>query len=135
MRRKTKLDQVDLSIISILKSDPRIPYTEIAKKVGRTSVSVRRRVHKLLESGILKITAEIDYSKIYKDWKRVFVLVRSKTGENLSEALEGIEFAEVFRVLGNYSHVLIIEGKNMEEIMEKISRLPDNLEIDILTAI
>jgi Lrp/AsnC family transcriptional regulator for asnA, asnC and gidA len=49
-----KLDDTDLEIIRNL-WDGRTPYSDIAERVGLTTNTVRNRVNRILESGVLQI--------------------------------------------------------------------------------
>lgn len=54
------LDEVDRRIISYLQYDGRMPFTHIARELGITEGTVRRRVHQLHESGTLQIVAIVE---------------------------------------------------------------------------
>lgn len=54
-----KLDDVDLKIVKLL-WDGRMPYADIAKKVGITTNTVRARVTRLMKEGILQIIGLVD---------------------------------------------------------------------------
>ena len=56
-----KLDVIDLKILEELKSDSRISFNEISKNVGKTEATIRRRVKKLIEDGVIK-KFTIDYT-------------------------------------------------------------------------
>ncbi|MEM4734449.1 MAG: Lrp/AsnC family transcriptional regulator [Candidatus Thorarchaeota archaeon] len=77
-----KLDEVDARILKILRQDARRPYSEIAREVGRTEVTVRRRIRNLVKEGIIKrFTVVVDRKKI---GMTVSAMVRVKTA--MSEA-------------------------------------------------
>ncbi|MEM2142232.1 MAG: Lrp/AsnC family transcriptional regulator [Candidatus Thorarchaeota archaeon] len=77
-----KLDEVDARILKILRQDARRPYSEIAREVGRTEVTVRRRIRNLVKEGIIKrFTVVADRKKI---GMTVSAMVRVKTA--MSEA-------------------------------------------------
>lgn len=54
-----KIDETNKQIIRLLK-DGRKPYSMIADELGITENTVRSRVNKLLEEGILRITGMVD---------------------------------------------------------------------------
>jgi len=54
-----KTDDIDLAIIRRL-WDGRIPFSKIAKEIGVTTNTVRARVNKLIENGILQIIGLVD---------------------------------------------------------------------------
>ena len=49
------LDQFDREIISLLQKDGRMPFLTIANELGLAEGTVRRRVAKLMDEGLLKI--------------------------------------------------------------------------------
>jgi len=49
-----KIDLIDLKIIEELKNNSRISFNEISKKIDKTEATVRRRVKKLTEDGVIK---------------------------------------------------------------------------------
>jgi Lrp/AsnC family transcriptional regulator for asnA, asnC and gidA len=51
------LDETDRAIISLLQYDGRLPYTQVANRLGITEGAVRRRVKKLVDEGKMQIVA------------------------------------------------------------------------------
>ena len=59
------LDEIDLRIIELLMEDGRRPYTEMAKKLGLSESTVRKRVQALVEEGVIRrFTVEVEPSKL-----------------------------------------------------------------------
>ncbi len=54
-----KLDKTDIDIIRNLWNG-RTPYSEVAEKVGLTTNTVRNRVNRMLEDGVLQIISLVD---------------------------------------------------------------------------
>ncbi len=60
-----RVSEKDLAIIDFLMQDARMPYTEIARRLGVTEAAVRKRVKKLEEEGIIRgYRAVIDAKRI-----------------------------------------------------------------------
>jgi Lrp/AsnC family transcriptional regulator, regulator for asnA, asnC and gidA len=55
-----QMDAIDKTIIKYLQIDGRKSYTDIAEELGVTVGTVRNRVQRLIENGILKIVAVVD---------------------------------------------------------------------------
>lgn len=55
-----QLDEVEQRIIDFLRIDGRMPYREIARKLGVSESMVRKRVNKLLKAGWMRILAISD---------------------------------------------------------------------------
>ncbi len=70
------LDPIDQQIIDMLQEDGRRSYSEIADEVGRTEVTIRRRVRRLINEGIIKkFTVILDPLKI---GRKIGAIVRVK---------------------------------------------------------
>ena len=63
MENNYKLDKTDLDIVRNL-WDGRTPYSDIAEKIGLTTNTVRNRVNKLLDKGVLQIISLVEPSAI-----------------------------------------------------------------------
>jgi len=71
-----ELDDTDRKIISLLQEDGRMSYSDIAEVVGKTEVTVRRRVRRLLREGIIKrFTVVLDPMKM---GRRICAMIRVK---------------------------------------------------------
>ena len=57
---KQGIDALDVMIIRELQNDPQQPQTEIAKKLGASATTVRRRLNRLLDEHIIRIVAIAD---------------------------------------------------------------------------
>ncbi|MHA1943730.1 MAG: Lrp/AsnC family transcriptional regulator [Candidatus Thorarchaeota archaeon] len=72
-----KLDPIDSQIITMLQKDGRRSFSEIADAVGRTEVTIRRRVKKLQDEGYIKrFTVVLDPLKI---GRKIRAVIRVKT--------------------------------------------------------
>ncbi|MFW9850732.1 MAG: Lrp/AsnC family transcriptional regulator [Candidatus Thorarchaeota archaeon] len=70
------LDDTDIQIINMLQEDGRMSFSEIAKEVNKTEVTIRRRVRRLQKEGIIKrFTVVLDPLKIGKS---ISAIVRVK---------------------------------------------------------
>ncbi len=59
------MDERDKKIIELLRENSRLPYTEIAKKLGVTEATIRKRISELENSGVIKkYTIEVDPEKL-----------------------------------------------------------------------
>ncbi|MFY9186996.1 MAG: winged helix-turn-helix transcriptional regulator, partial [Bacillota bacterium] len=58
------LKDLDVAILSYLKQDGRTPFTFIAQELGVAEGTVRKRVARLIEEGIIEIKAVVDPFKV-----------------------------------------------------------------------
>ena len=68
------MDIVDLKILELLKENSRMSFNDISQNVGKTEATIRRRVKKLTEDGIIK-KFTIDYTVDNKPRTRATVKV------------------------------------------------------------
>ena len=54
------MDQLDLSILALLQTDGRRPFTDIAQELNISEGTVRNRVTKLIEKQVLQIVGLVD---------------------------------------------------------------------------
>ncbi len=47
------MDDLDREILAILRRDARTPYTEVADRVGTSEGTIRNRVERMVESGVI----------------------------------------------------------------------------------
>jgi Lrp/AsnC family transcriptional regulator, regulator for asnA, asnC and gidA len=83
----SKIDKYDIDIIRNL-WDGRTPYQEIAEKVGLTTNTVRSRVNKMLESGVLQIISLVNPNAI-ENHQSAFIGFKVLP-QNANEALKAI---------------------------------------------
>ena len=58
------LDQIDQDIITLLRGDGRMAFTEIAKRLNIPEATARYRVQRLLQAGVIRIQAWPDPEKL-----------------------------------------------------------------------
>jgi Lrp/AsnC family transcriptional regulator for asnA, asnC and gidA len=59
-----KLDDVDRQIMQLLRHDGRMPYAEIARRVGISEPTTRKRVDRLVRKGAIYIVARVNPAAI-----------------------------------------------------------------------
>jgi DNA-binding Lrp family transcriptional regulator len=60
MPKKSIFDLLDYKILQVLHNNARLPATEIAEAVGAEERTVRNRINRLVESGVVRLTAIMD---------------------------------------------------------------------------
>lgn len=123
------MDIVDLKILELLKENSRMSFNDISQNVGKTEATIRRRVKKLTEEGIItKFT--IDYSIDNKPRTRATVKLEPDFKEIkriLKELLEIEEITNIWRLSGDCGLFMKVEIESIEKfnplIEEKISQI------------
>jgi DNA-binding Lrp family transcriptional regulator len=123
------MDAIDLVILEELEEESRKSYREIAKTVGKTEATVRRRVKKLIKNNIIekftidfninnhpKVHATIKIEPNFKDIKRIIKEL------NLIE-----EITKIWRLSGDCGLLIKLEISTIEDfnpiMEEKISQI------------
>ena len=126
-----QLDSTDVKIIEMLQHDGRVMYKDIAQKAGVSLPTVRVRIQKLMELGVIKkFTVIIDSDKIVGK-VRAMLLVQAEPS-HIEEAVEKLsamkEVREVYTVAGSNPIVVRVETRDMIELGEIGSKKLSKIE-------
>ncbi|MFW9899352.1 MAG: Lrp/AsnC family transcriptional regulator [Candidatus Thorarchaeota archaeon] len=129
VRKKLLVDVIDVKILEELKKDSRISFNEISQKIGKTEATVRRRVKKLVDEGVIK-KFTIKYSIDSKPKTRATVKVEPdfKEIKRIVAELKKIEeISNIWRLSGDCGLFMMIEINSIEQfnplIEDKISQI------------
>ena len=128
------LDDHDRKILSILRKEGRITFTELAQQVGLSKTPCQQRVKRLLESGvIIGFRAIVDPAKIGLDHVAFAEVKLSDTREaaltQFNAAIRNIpEVEECHMIASSFDYLLKIRTADIRRyriiLGEKISSLP-----------
>ena len=106
-------DDLDLAILELLRSDGRKPYTEIAQVLQVSEGTVRNRVARLVQKGVMQIVGLIDPIRLGYD-------APAMIGVNVQNA----DIDEVARKIASFPEVsyLIMVSGGFDLIVEVICR-------------
>lgn len=122
-------DRTDSKIICILQEDGRIPYREIAKKVGISETNVRTRVKNLLDKDIIQIVATSDPAKLGYDFDgNIKLKIENTKLDSILEELKKIKEITYIALMTGSSDIdldFIVRSKNElnDLIFSKISKI------------
>ncbi len=126
---KKKMDVIDLKILEELNENSRVSFNDISKSVGKTEATIRRRVKKLIEEGIIK-RFTIDYTINSKPKTRATVKIEPdfKEIKSILKDLRGIEeITDIWRLSGECGLFIKVEIDSIEHfnplIENKISQI------------
>lgn len=117
------MDKLDKKIIDALKKDSRRPFVEIAAELNVSEGTIRSRVRKMTEEGIIKGFTIKTSSKNVKALIEVRIDVNKDTEEiaMLLSKFDGV--TEVFEVTGDQDIVAIVDvdsSTRLNEILEEV---------------
>lgn len=126
-----KLDALDVGIIEALQQDGRILYKDIAKKMGVSLPTVRARIKRLMDLGVIrKFTVIVDADKIYGKI-RTLCLIEAQPGsiEKICTKLSSMkEVRENYVTAGSHAVAAKVEVNDIGELgrmmTEKLQELP-----------
>lgn len=123
------IDIIDLKILEELKENSRVSFNDISERVGKTEATVRRRVKKLEEEGIIK-KYTIEYNINSKPKTRATVKIEPDFKEIkaiMKELTEIEEITDIWRLSGDCGLFIKVEIESIEKfnplIEEKISQI------------
>ena len=124
------IDHLDERIIEIMKKDSRRPFVEIADELKVSEGTIRSRVRKLFEEGVIQSFTIKTSSKNVKAIIEVKIDVNVNTSEIASSIAKFDGVSDVFEVTGEEDIVAIIDvtsSPQLNEIIERIRRF-DNVQ-------
>lgn len=115
------MDKVDEEILSILKDNGRASFTEIADQVNVSEGTVRNRVEKLQNTGVIEnFTVEIGRDRGIE----AFISVKVSTGREFDEIIS--EFPndlEVYELAGDMDMLVKAERESSEQINDVVDSI------------
>ncbi len=116
------LDDVDRKIISQLQLDGRTTFEELGKLTGYTSMGAKKRVKKLLEGGVIKVSALINIKPL--NLCGAVMLLEMESSEAMKKLLKRFRdcprVINIFTSLGGYNLIALVVAEN-QDTLESIS--------------
>ncbi|MEM1644454.1 MAG: HTH-type transcriptional regulator LysM [Ignisphaera sp.] len=118
------MDETDLKLLQLLKENARMPYSKLAKELGISESAVRKRISKLVKSGIIKkITIEYELENEIK----AIILVKTQPPVPVPEVSKNIKKIPgidiVYEVTGEYDMIVIARATGVEMINKFIDEI------------
>ncbi|MDO7906601.1 Lrp/AsnC family transcriptional regulator [Paenibacillus sp. JX-17] len=131
------VDEMDRKIISLLQSNGRISYTDLAKEVGLSRVAVQTRIQALVENEVIeRFTAVVNPVKVGIGVSAFFnVDVEPQFLQKVAEQLaEEQAVTSLYLMTGPsqlHMHALFVNNQDMEAFMnDKLYPLPGVTGVD-----
>jgi len=117
---QVKLDHIDLEIIKILLRDGKKSLTEIARKIGLSSVGVKNRIDRLSKKKILEVKGLINLEKFYSVSANIGIGADNSTCQKIIKKLTSNPLVfSLMKVSGTNKNLIInIVAPNMKVVEE-----------------
>ena len=113
----SSLDDKDRRILDILKEDARRSFVDIGKAVNLSEPAVRRRVKRLVDSGVIRrFTIEADVGQGASAIALISVNPSIPTVQISSKLLVMSGVEAVYEITGQYDIAVILAGSNIASI-------------------
>ena len=116
------MDSVDNDILARLEKNSRKPFLSIAKEIGVSEGTVRKRVKEMLEEGVIKRFTILRGSK---EGVKAFVLVKTsrltKEIAKKSGSLESVN--NVYEISGAFDVIVYLEASTVESINKDVDKI------------
>jgi Lrp/AsnC family transcriptional regulator, regulator for asnA, asnC and gidA len=122
----TKLDAKDKKLLNILQENGRAPYSQLADEIGLSEATVRYRIKKLMDAGVIKnFTVLLDPKKIgYSTTGILMVKISPDFFEEASKQISVLnETHHVFQNTGEYDIVAVVQAHGLEHLSDLKKRV------------
>lgn len=125
------LDKHDVAILNVLMKDARLSYRQIANQTTLSVPTVKARVERMVELGLIKKFAPIfDVTKLAKGL--VAIITLKVSGKNVDEVINKLTKFEyvkdVFAITGEGNIMLRVMVDDANELQELIDRVTQEIE-------
>ncbi len=123
-------DELDMEIIGLLREDGRMSTQDIAKRLGSTSSTIRKRIRRLEDAKAMRVVAVTDFSAAgYDLLLAIGIEVEQYNAEAVGRQLA--ELPEVFSVTmttGPHDLEILVAAQTFDQLAtflhEEVSRIP-----------
>jgi len=132
--RAVALDEINREIVRLLQQDGRRPYAAIAKRVGRSEASVRQRVGRLVDAGVIQIVAITD--QLQMGYSRAAMMTITVSGDAGIVADKIAQMEEVDYLVATaggidlLAEVVAVDDAALYEVVGQIRSIPGVNQID-----
>lgn len=119
------IDNLDKRIIEILKKDSRCPFVDIAEQLNVSEGTVRSRVHRMTDEGIIRGFTIKTSSKNVKALVEIVIDVNTDGDDIATELSKCDGITEVYEVTGDLDMIAIVDvdsSQKLNDIIERVRR-------------
>lgn len=138
MEAPNGIDELDRLIIAELQVDGRVPFTEIARRLGTAEATVRHRVRRLERRGLLQVVAVIAPLQLGMRRVMIGIRVRGHAVADVERALHGLDEVDYVAVTTGAYDVVIMAACADEDhvarlVTETLRGIPGVDTLDVVT--
>jgi len=123
------MDDLDRRILSILRRDARTPYTEIAERVGTSEGTVRNRVDRMTDEGVIERFTVTTRTGNVKAMIEISVEMNVNTAAVGERMVDWEEVDFVWQVSGEEDIVLVVDAVDTRAVNELITKAREMDEV------
>ncbi|EHS55210.1 Lrp/AsnC family transcriptional regulator [Paenibacillus sp. Aloe-11] len=113
------LDDIDHKIMQLLQHDARISISQISKEISMSQPSVKERMVKLEEKGVISGYSAVFNLRELDRGTTTFILLKTEHCQELVDFCEEAkEVTDLFRISGEFNYLIKIQTASVEEIAE-----------------
>ncbi|WP_235338204.1 Lrp/AsnC family transcriptional regulator [Paenibacillus wulumuqiensis] len=120
----SSIDEMDLKIMQKLQQNGRITAAQLSKELNLSAPSIRERIIRLEESGVIT-----GYSAIF-NWAKLdrsmttFIMVKTERCQEIVDFCEqALEVTDLHRISGEYNYMIKVQTSSMQELANFQERL------------
>jgi len=121
-----KFDEIDKEILRLLQRDGRMPYKDIAEKINKAPATVKNRISKMMDLGIVKAFVPLLNYKALGYSISAVILIQAKPGKlnDLVEFLANVDNINfVYEITGEYDVIVIGRFRNEEHLSDFVRKI------------
>ncbi|MHA1835636.1 MAG: winged helix-turn-helix transcriptional regulator [Candidatus Odinarchaeia archaeon] len=121
---KNKIDRTDLKIIMRLQENGRTTLAQLAKENNMTIMGVKKRLRKLIDGDIIKISALINPTKLDLILTAVYLEVENNTARKniLNKFKNCPRIIKIFEMVGGFNLLILKFAENKETLESECSQ-------------
>ncbi|MDR7869353.1 MAG: Lrp/AsnC family transcriptional regulator [Tissierellaceae bacterium] len=120
------MDDINYKILTLLQSDSRMTYTQISKEVNLSIPTVKERINRMVDKGIIKNnTIEVNFKSLGRNIRAIICVdVKSNRYDHfLNFCTNNPYVTEFYRVVGPYNAIIFIAIEDVDKFEEFIDRI------------
>ena len=125
-----ELDPTDKKLLKLLQADAKLPYAELAKRLGVSTSGIHKRVKRLLDAGVIKKFVAVVEPQVIGKKLKAFIGVSTDPGccaEVKSQLIKKPEVLEIHEVAGEHDLFLKLitdDTLTLNDILHELDSIP-----------